>query len=457
MDILVPKKLKNAIENLNIKNSGKRHAYRFYLLYITKLVCESDVENKKKGYVDICSKEMRKHFTGKYKKLFLDEMLRKGLVKRTPFYFDKRGHNFKGSNIPKKNKPFGYRIEPEHLDFTELEFITLNKPVVVGQAENITYHIQNLNQLVFDFGGMKKLIEDINVEDNIYTPDKNNLEAIRVIFPNGSKYFINVKNIEEVLKDNQQFFQYKDEYYVANKDEFILNKTIELKTSYCYSLSKLYNNQFYARRNNSNNRLDTNLTNLSKIFFNNDLIKWDDESIKEVDLRNSQPCILNYLLHHSDYAMSLIDDSDICLPFFNAGDDLERFSMYAESGELYDLIASELGISREVAKLSIFEILFSSENFNSTNKKFLKILFPSVVRWIDTFKVLNDDNTFPVLLQKLESYLFLDYLLPMLKSNHIKVLTKHDCFLCRERDEQKVRDIVQEGFDAIGFRFRLSA
>lgn len=453
----MPKKLKNAIENLNIKNSGKRHAYRFYFLYITKLVCESDMNNKKNGYVDISSKEMRTHFTSKYKKLFLDKMLKQDLVKRTPFYFDKRGHNFKGIKIPKKNKPFGYRINPECLDFTELEFIALNKPVVVGQAVNITYHIQNLNQLVFDFNRMKMMIENINIENDIYKPDKSNLKAIRVIFSNGSKYFINVENIDKVLKDNQEFFQYKDEYHIANKDEFIRNKTLELKTSYCYSLSKLYNNQFYARRNDSNFRLDTNLTNLSKIFFTNDLIKWDGESLKEVDLRNSQPCILSYLLHHRGYAMSLINSSDICFPFFKPGDDLERFSMYAESGELYDLIASELGISREVAKLSIFEILFSSENFNSTNKKFLKTLFPSVVKWIDTFKSLNDDNTFPVLLQKLESYLFLDYLLPMLKSNHIKVLTKHDCFLCKERDEQKVRDIVQDGFDAIGFRFRLSA
>jgi hypothetical protein len=457
MDILIPKTIKDEIENLNITKAGRRHAYRFYFLYITKLVCENDIKNKKNGYVKITSKEMRKHFTSNYKKLFVKKMLKSKLITRTPFYSKNCAYKYKGAIIPKENKPHFYRIEPDYLDFTNLEFVKLNKPIEIDESENITYHINNLEQLVFDFHGMKKMIEDIDIEDYISNPNRSNLKAIRVTFPNGAKYFISVNNIDELLSENRQFFQYKNEYFIANKEEFIRNKTVELKTSYCYGLCKLYNNHFYAKRNDCNNRLDSNLTNLSKVFFQDDLIRWDGDKLAEVDLRNSQPCILNYLLHQRDYAMSLINDSDICFPFFDAGDDLDKFSMYAESGELYDLIAKELGICRKVAKLSIFEILFSSENFNSSNKKFLKTLFPSVIKWIDTFKVLNEDNAFPIMLQKLESYLFLDYLLPMLQSHGIKVLTKHDCFLCKESDEKTVRSVIEEGFYNIGFKFKLSA
>ncbi|MFA8451882.1 MAG: hypothetical protein ACEPOW_14400 [Bacteroidales bacterium] len=457
MDILIPKTIKDEIENLNITKAGRRHAYRFYFLYITKLVCENDIKNKKNGYVKITSIEMRKHFTSNYFKLFVEEMLNQNFITRTPFYTKRCAYKYKGTIIPKQDKPHFYRIEPDYLDFTQLEFVQLNKPIEVDKSENITYHTSNMEQLVFDFCGMKKIIENINVEDYISIPNRSNLKAVRVTFPNGSKYFINVQDIDELLSGNRQFFQYKNEYFIADIEEFIHNKTVELKTSYCYSLSKLYNNQFYARRNNRNNRLDSNLTNLSKVFFEEDLIRWDDENLREVDLRNSQPCILNYLLHHKEFAISLIDNSNIKFPFFMPDDDLDKFTEYTESGKLYELIARELEISREVAKLSIFEILFSSEKYNSTNKKILKTLFPSVVRWIDAFKELNKKNTFPVMLQQLESYLFIDYLLPRLQANHIKVLTKHDCFLCRERDEQAVRDVIEEGFYNIGFKFRLSA
>jgi len=457
MDILIPKKLKNELKNIGLSRAGTNHAINFYQFYMRELTFAKDDSHKTNNYVYIPSETMRTLFTSKYFTEFVKILKKKRIISRRPFFNGANSNLFKSPMIPKENKCFEYKFNPKYLDFKDVSYCTVNKKLKLDSEANEEYHIQNLKNIVFDFNKMKEVIENYNAEDEINFPVVNPKIIYQIKFKNSGAYYCTGKKILEKIDDGMSFFEFRNQYYIGDSDRFIIEKNMQIKLSYTYSFNKLYNDEYYARRNSTNFRLDTNITNLSKRFFSDNIMIWNGEKLVEIDLRNCQPALLAYAIENIDFITKNIQDGFYLFPEVELGADFKIFKDYVETGMLYDNLASDAGVSRDKAKNGIFEILFSSQKFHSSNKKKIKSVFPSVISWVDEFKKLNGYKEFSIMLQKLESFLFLDYLLPEIQNKKHKVLTKHDCFLCKKSDEKEVREIVTKKFNKIGFRHKLSA
>jgi hypothetical protein len=140
-----------------------------------------------------------------------------------------------------------------------------------------------------------------------------------------------------------------------------------MKMYYKNSIDRLKYNSLDAKRNKTNNRLDTNLTNMASILVDEICLQND---LVQIDLSNSQFVLLTNLLQ------SHLSSSDYKL-----------FKELSVSGKLYSYIASSLSLkSAKNGKSLMFEVMFSSRRNNSAYKKKIKELFPSVVGWIDDYK-----------------------------------------------------------------------
>ncbi len=197
------------------------------------------------------------------------------------------------------------------------------------------------------------------------------------------------------------------------------------------SIIRMEKKDFYAKRNNTNNRLDTNITNMcglltKKIIKDNDLVS--------IDLNNSQFAILSYVLQ-----TELTTEDFIC------------FKRLSTSGELYDYLKEKFSLSsRKEAKTNCFELLFSGRKNPSKEKKDLKTEFPNVVAWIDNYKKEYGDKKFAIMLQQVESNMFIDKLYCILRDKIEFCLTKHDAFIVKREDYKVAANTMKEFFETIG-------
>src|SRR5690606_29763693 len=112
----------------------------------------------------------------------------------------------------------------------------------------------------------------------------------------------------------------------------------------------------------------------------------------QLDLCNSQFAILSHYL-----------EDRLCT------NDFKAFREQSYNGRLYEYVQEELTLkNREEAKKVTFELMFSKEDLNTERKERLKKLFPTVVNFVDTFKADNGYNNFSIMLQKIESDIFID-------------------------------------------------
>jgi hypothetical protein len=159
----------------------------------------------------------------------------------------------------------------------------------------------------------------------------------------------------------------------------------------------------------------------------------------QIDLSNSQFVLLTNLLK------SHLNASDYKL-----------FKQLSVSGKLYNYIASNLSLrSAKNGKSLMFEVMFSSRRNNSAYKKKIKELFPSVVGWIDDYKETHGDNQFSIMLQRIESDLFIDNILKRVKKLKYFCLTKHDSLIIKRSDYEAILNIVKEEFNMIGLEYTL--
>ena len=215
--------------------------------------------------------------------------------------------------------------------------------------------------------------------------------------------------------------------------KFIVNKRHSVTESYLESLINLSEKNFYAERNSTNNRLDTNLTNFPSLLL--EVIK-EDNGLVEIDLCNSQFAIFAHLI-----------------PEDVVGGDVELFKTLSQECELYPYLQEKMALSsRKEAKIVCFEICFSSHKNHSQYVTEMRKLFPNVMRWVDDFKKQNGDNQFAIMLQKKEAEIFIDNLYPMIREQDIFCLTKHDSLIVKAEDEYKVRNIIEEYFEEINFK-----
>lgn len=265
---------------------------------------------------------------------------------------------------------------------------------------------------------------------------------------------------------NALFCTRKRIIYLGPENKIKDQKKQSLRTTYLELLTDFTNGRQtrFIDRSTTNDRLTTAFT-----VFPSDLLKYlkfDGQNFLQVDISNSQFCILAnliksyYLYHKSGLITPLIaklqkqkDYYDTFVKAFKVLIDLEGnlkscaadFIEYSINGRLYEFIADTTKLTRSESKKAMFVIAFASHRYNPEIKKKVRKAFESVICFIDLIKKelpKKDKVSFPVLLQKIESYICIDNVLQALKKNRVKTLTRHDSFCVTSKDSTFAEIII---------------
>ncbi len=269
----------------------------------------------------------------------------------------------------------------------------------------------------------------------------------------------------------KEFMKMKFDYEGAEKwINKNANSTNEL--SYYVAINQIRDKRFrYYRRNKTNNRLDTNLTNLKS-----DLKQFIKGDYVSIDLKNSQPLLLSilidYILNERDTLCPYLKPSRIIKSFgikrvknilnFRLKEEktkMANFKLFYDSvlkGLLYDDFISlyTKTVKREEIKDIMFKVLFSKNEIYKNSPKYIpykkeKEVFQSVYHFVyEIIKLLktNDNRIMPIYLQQFESYIFIDCIAKELVENGIIPFTIHDSMIVEKIHQQKALEIMSEVF-----------
>jgi hypothetical protein len=179
-------------------------------------------------------------------------------------------------------------------------------------------------------------------------------------------------------------------------------------------------------RNKTNNRLDTNLTNLSSDL-RPFIIGYDEMSY--LDLKNSQPVLFNIWLrnHRKGASESLIAEID-------------RYYSLTTSGQWYEeLMRIYETNDRAECKKRWMEIAYSQNKHYADKKQVFENAYPGIYGIIKDSKK-SDHKAFAIGLQKLESKIFIDDISRELVKRGIIPLTLHDGLMVpKDREEETLQ------------------
>lgn len=191
------------------------------------------------------------------------------------------------------------------------------------------------------------------------------------------------------------------------------------------------NGYLYFKRNKTNGRLDTNLTNLPT-----ELRQFliSDEKLYNIDIKNSQPYFL--------YSLLKVEKA---IPH----DELERYGKLVIDGTFYEYLADEYykltgkSKTRDDMKGFLFKIFFSKPSSFPKVKEFFGGLSPNIMQYI------NENNAVcnSIVANKLstiESTTIISVILPALGKLGIKPFTIHDSFVCKESEIQTIIDVFNQ-------------
>lgn len=307
------------------------------------------------------------------------------------------------------------------------------KPLVTEDLGTLKINQENLIQISDEYA------ESINISDFKVNHQIDNDFFEVVDRKYGAKRMTTLQRaIEVATARGMVVIKDRNKYYLDYADHFIKEKRRAIRFHYRKAIDKLNRGIYYVHRNTTNNRLDTNLTNLCEVLTEQIM---EDNGLCSLDLSNSQFTIFCHLYEEAGNEKTL---------------DFLRFKELATSGELYDEVKDLLKLdSRRDAKSLMFELFFSSHKYNPRRKTELRKYFPTVVSFIDEYKKEHGDNTFSIELQMQEAVMFIDNIYKRIKEEGLFCLTKHDSVIVRRADRLSAKQIIEDYFEEIGFQGRL--
>lgn len=501
---ILPVELIKSLDAVSTKIK-KQHSAKFCSLII------NNVQHKNlhlDGYVDFPQKYIKKVFSNRYNE-WLKELIDLDIVQEYVFGFSTQDNNqFKKVYfIPSVGKSKRYRINPALMTNNfEIFFATDKKlheyQTLIDEMNSLTINIDKLIDAVDTIVDKKLRALDIldktyptklllNVQMNGVNYDKMSLEKALVLAS---------ENDMVVIRDKRKF-------EISNLDKYIEKKIDTIRFFMLKSIKSLSVKNYFTHRNETNNRLDYNFTNMSK-----DLMKiiLKDNHKSEIDLSNSQFSILsNILIHTFNKSQSINDNNNnsqsitiinnninintntttynYVSTFFANTTILEVFERFEQAwsyyvstfskgksaynvstfmndfkteldafanacfeGKLYQFVSK--CTNRTDGKLLMMEIAFSKEGNRSANKNDLKESFQHIIGFIDTYKTMFGYQQFSIALQQVESVLFIDTILPIIHKEY-SCLPKHDSIIVDTKDVKPIVATLKSVFDEIGFKY----
>lgn len=408
--------------------------------------------------------------------LYLPELL----VKKLDKYLNENPQSFKFNRMY-----FYYVIH--HLTVMEIQFkkddyFYLNreflKTVTMSNIDRYIKILKNGEFIISDDNyspGVKSLKYKINskfTKGIVKLELEKDSNLSKKIIKNLYKKKAHYNRLEPYLRLMKDEFMKMEVDYKKAKKWVEINANDAQKLSYLISLNHLEDQRHrYFKRNKTNRRLDTNLTNLKS-----DLRQFIIGVYISIDLKNSQPFLLGILLdtiiNNRDTLCCYLHDEYLTKTFGikriqrvlkihqkQEKEDLVKFRMYSDAvlkGMLYDdfihLYNGE--ISRKQIKEIMFKVLFSRNVVYTNYRKFIpyeedKKIFESVFPLIyEIVKILKtkDHRILPIYLQRMESYLFIDRISKELVGNGIIPFTIHDSIIVKKEHQKKAVDIMNTVF-----------
>lgn len=403
-------------------------------LFIDILIRKSFYEfGRSDRFIEIPKNYFRKVFSGHYQE-WLSLLIDSNIVTICNSY----------STVYNRSKRYKYNIYISPF-YVARSYSNYTESVVIKRKDKRIENpyflpfVKDVSKLTFDFVSLydiaRKKTENLSIEPYLLKKDFG-AKIVKMLDASGGYRMVSVDDIWKFAKqNNKKVFYEKGIAYLDSEEDFLFSKKESLYTNYMSSIDRIKNKSFYAGKNSTNNRLDTNFTNLSREFtdficFTNDLV--------QIDLCCSQFAILSHTL-------------DL------ASEDFLLFKGVCKEGRLYEFVQEKLKlISREEAKEIMFQCLFSDINTPFRYKNELKLLFPSVTSDINKIKKEKGYKNFSIDLQKRESEIFIDNLWTQIKKTKKFCLTKHDSLIVKKEDLEDVMEIICSYFKEINFEGKLS-
>jgi len=248
------------------------------------------------------------------------------------------------------------------------------------------------------------------------------------------------------------------------------------KLQYLSSLYRMKDHRSrYFKRNKTNERLDTNLTN-----FKSDMRQYIIGYYVSIDLKNSQPTLLSQLLKHIIerdrkekgslcFNMRFLDPSLFFgLRSFAAVSkihqtsknaflvNLNSFEQSVLQGTFYEDFLNRFSgnISRDEVKEILLKVLFSRNVAYREYRPFVSYkkekavfssVYPYVYKCVYALKQ-KDHSKLAIYLQRLESYIFIDCIAKELVESGIVPLTIHDSVLVDSHYKDRAMEIIKNTF-----------
>jgi hypothetical protein len=267
---------------------------------------------------------------------------------------------------------------------------------------------------------------------------------------------------EQFKKMKSYFKDFVGGINLQEAKEEIQQMEINARVSQFQLIDKIENGNFYFRRNKTNFRLDSNITNLkSNIKF------FNKGNFTQIDISNSQPFFMGLVVSelyivHNLYTNTSIDSVNQQL---NLGcfcqkelkevkkEEIEKFIDWTVGGKFYDnfipayiVDEDERKKERKKVKKMMMCVLFSKPESYKGQKKIFAYHFPGIQKWIDAFKKKNGYNQFAIMLQRTESKKVLDEICKELTEKDIYNVTIHDSWIVKNEQFDEALSIIKSHF-----------
>lgn len=429
MKVLVPTNLNvpELIEELNLSNRRQKYVKEKIYHLISRVVATHKNIKKfdKNGYTGLCSKELNKILNRDYK-LILNLL--------------------KGKNV----------IE---LDINYLKGVRCNKIKLNDQYQKTD-----------------KVIKTIKREQKTIPYKPQLLDS----------YFNDKLEIKKGYKNHIKYI-----YDMVHKDLVNDNQLLVLKNKigiWLLTINDVETNQYWYTKSTTNWRYNSSLTNIPKIFKKN--MTYDKQSLVQVDLKCSQVYLLSSILNHHFFTSNnelsfyqimstLLSDkiikdvisylfSPIMFAHFEKREylgkdeilirDHHEFQKFRDApfqDDFYShLFEMEHGVlpsdsERKSIKKDIMYVLFQNNRKHRELVEGVRLLnkfYPYVNQFILKIMDRIGKRNFSLLLQRVESYLILDCVVPEFNRRCPKapIFTIHDCVITTERHKLELTKVMFE-------------
>lgn len=285
------------VELIEVFDASKKSKVRMYK--IVEYVLRKQMDTKDFNEYVLVSRNYWQRMVGKNYERYINPLIEMSVLERNNSY----------STYSHKCK--GYRVNPGLIttQFQLVEIIESNPTEDIKKEDDedlrqCQYTVDVMRDHIFIDEEVWDWIDEYCHEDMIryrYTTvtsisDTHHITVNVQYRFNGPKSWISIERaLYKAIKSGHNLINVKNnEYMIMDYEEFLQVKSIQLKHSYMSHVSRFKNNRLYAKRNKTNNRLDSNFTSLPSAMLK--FCRFDADRMSAIDLKNSQMVILASLI-----------------------------------------------------------------------------------------------------------------------------------------------------------------